>query len=320
MSIASKAIYPVLASPSEISNGNAYHIPFYMAEDESSFPVITFIQVQNESVINIKRPQDVAMSGGELVQTALTNLKAAAQVWVTQTFSDGGNYLILEGDHLVAEKILDQDFIQQAIQLLGTDTILVAIPHKGLLMATALASRNLFEVEVSSKLTDYRYAPLSDMLYEIQEGRIVRHHPVRIRKAAADSISMIEMEIPQGFKFTSAEIPLINGKYYLKVQVQSETDQTLIDGLQYVLLNLTHEHAHRKEFMGTIEIQTQAGSPEKTTALDKLIIQFFNRISSHPVLKKYATRSGGDLAVTFLHGSDFKAGNMHLKMNFQIKS
>jgi hypothetical protein len=319
MSIASKAIYPHLASPTETAQGNTYHIPFYMAEDESAFPVITFVQIQNESVTNIQKPQDVEMSGGELVQAALSNLKAAAQEWTEHSFPGGNPYLLLEGEHLIAEKILDQEFVKIASRRLGADTILLAIPHKGLIMAAGMESKREFEQVVSSTLTDYRYTPLSDMLYQIKDGRIEQHHRVILRKSADDSGPVMEMKIPEGFSFSSAEIPLINGKYYLKVQVQSETDQTLIDGLQYVLLNLTHEHAHRKEFMGAVEIQTHAGAPAKTPALDKMIIQFFNRVSEHPVLKKYANRSGGDLAITFLHGADFKAGNMHLKMNFQIK-
>jgi hypothetical protein len=308
-------IYPLLSLPATASAGVdvPFHIPFFSAETESDFPVITFVEWAEGAKTPITSPQEVNMTGGELVQAALRNIGQTLLSWQPEAAA-GMAVLVAKGHDFAAEKILDKGFIAQAAQQLGSAKICIAIPCRGVMLAATPDQRELLETAMTAYLLDFSRQPISEMIFLIEDGLITNFFRATPRRKGAEQAEA-PTDLPAGLSHTISEIPLLNDRYHLTVLLGAPDAETLMMGIQHIALSAFERHASRKDFLGQIDFQTIAGQPKASAELTTQLSDFFMR---HPALQGCARRFGDSMRMSFLHGADYQAGNFHLRQSFEI--
>ena len=307
------------------SNSNYYNIPLYSQTQDNQgfkFPLIGFgIEDQSNPEL-LESPEEVEMRGGELVRTALHNIRELALEW--KTIKEGNEQYLIANDHPYStEKILDKAFMNKASEVLGAPLLMVGIPCRGIILAADFVSSGLkkvMEAMIVQYYNDVSKTQVSDLLYLVKDGQIIDVEP--IRKVSGNEAAFertVTEELPAEFKSSVSEMKILNGDIYYKVMVGAKAENVLAEGCYKLIIQILHNHGLKKNFTGLIEMQAMNNELKKTGATERGINTFFDKLSNSTVLQQWANRYQKKVEISFLFGEDFRTGSFENKYVLTIK-
>ena len=137
----------------------------------------TFRFLSTAQIPGAASPQDRKL----IEQAALRNLRARKASWKAEQISLGRTHslhlAVCGDDFLAAERILDPDFMRLAHSLLRAEKLAVAVPRRGVLLATNARQPeeflSRFAAAVSAEFYSAHSAPISPVTFIVADGQIV---------------------------------------------------------------------------------------------------------------------------------------------------
>jgi hypothetical protein len=302
----------------------SFNIPLYMVDKkEIDFPVISFIQENNNIFSIIENLEDINLSGSELVRIAFKNLEETDLKWVTKKLS---NTPILSAEAACAsEKILDTAFLIEASDLLESECILVAIPKQGLILATPYIPSDAhldFSTYVASCYDDMTSIPLSDKLYIIEKGKIKGIIRVKILEnnpidASKDSVFV---KVKKDISIKIVKRADTSGYESFSITLGAEDFEDFANASYQIISDILNKNDHNPNFSGLIEFNILSEWLPKTNDFETTFSRFLERLKMQSNLATAANTLSKDIAITFIHLSDLQSGNTHLKKRLKIFS
>ena len=302
-------VFPSLTTLNQDAK-NRYHIDMFYDEDQlAQAPIITFITEQDQ---HIRDPEELGLSGGQLVKTAFGNL-AAIEVPLQDSGPNESRLLYADNKKHAAEKILDRTFLQTAAVELGATEIMVAIPVRdAILICNAQSSEGvaLLQQKLNTLFSDFSRSQLSRTIFRIQEGNIIGSET-----ASNDSpLPTLEEKYPEGYEQRVSKLRLFEETYNMKLLVAAPEVDTFLNGVFVSLVMVIQEHAGKKHFNGTIEIHAEAKKPLKNETAIAAVKDFFGNLPSNPFVKAALRKGQQKVKISFLFGEDFQKGDVHKKI------
>jgi hypothetical protein len=219
---------------------------------------------------------DLNTTAEALEAQALANLRARPVSWqpldVNVPNATELRMLLAMDDFLVAERIADRDFMQQAHGTLNAPALLVGIPRRGMLMVTRADQNatmvNAFGALVAGQFSEAETAPISPMLFAMQDGNIVGVVEA-VATAMAASGGATDGGEDAGQETEAPAAPYIsalvtrneNGTEDVHLMAGGTDGERLASAIEGAFTGLLQEHASRKEFSGHIAIVILAMTP-----------------------------------------------------------
>jgi hypothetical protein len=318
-------IFPILENL-QLQRKEVFNIPLYQSDKAiKDMPIIAFAEV-NESNRNtiIENTEDVSLSGGELVREAFKNLKAFDIQWREKNLNHSQHILCAEAEW-AAEKILDQAFLIQAIHLLQSKQILVAIPKRGVIMAAPLTYS---ELDTSFCNHAYRYfddmggIPLFEKLFIVENGQIIGLSNLKpvIEKQDDEVVGTIEVLVKKEIASKVTKMVYINGFESYSVSLGAHDYDDFTNAAYQIIVDILTMNRHNPNFNGLIEFSVLSEWLPKNREFDNILVLFFDRLKMQPQMAKFANAMRKDIDITFIHLSDLQTGNSHLKYRLKIHS
>ncbi|TPN86899.1 DUF1444 family protein [Aquimarina algicola] len=167
----------------------------YLFESEIS-PIVAYGKDRGRMVMyeSATDENDFNLKFPKLKEEALSNLKSI-DVHYQITDAEGTKILFAEGNEYASEKILDKDFMMKIASELNSQSLMVGIPFKGLLIAIDANSpmRLKLPVIVKQYFDNPQQDKISDKVFMVQNGEIVAIGGEKIPKTNdSDSFSFSE--------------------------------------------------------------------------------------------------------------------------------
>jgi hypothetical protein len=320
-----RIIFPILENL-QLQRKEVFNIPLYQSDKETKdIPIIAFAEI-NESNRNtiIENTADVSLSGGELVRVAFKNLKELGIQWQQKNLNHTQHILFAETDW-AAEKILDQAFLIQAIHLLQSKQILVAIPKRGVIMAAPLTHSELdvvFCTHAYKCFDEMSGIPLFEKLFIIENGLIVGLSNIKpmIEKRNDDVVGTIEVLVKKEIASKVTKMVYINGFESYSVSLGAHDYDDFTNAAYQIILDILTINKLNPNFNGLIEFSVLSEWLPKNREFDTILVSFFDRLKMQPQMAKFANIMRKDIDITFIHLSDLQIGNSHLKYRLKIHS
>jgi len=308
--------------PKDSKPVGVYHLPFFAAETKDStikFPLIGFRLESHFNTGLLSSLEEVDMKGSDLVRVAFSNLKELNIKWSKVEYE---GIKFLKAKHAYAsEKILDKEFIAEAAKLLGTSSLNISIPSRGIILAIGSeiykTQSSFFNQQVWNFFTDASKESVSDLIYKVEDGQVVNYFCIP-KKNRLDEVS--KKEFPLDFYHQKATIKLINGDAYVKSLVGASEIETLLEGCFQLILKTLIENENNNEFTGLIEFQTIPSKIIKTRNHVAALNTFLEKLPQSDILQKWSNRNNKALEVSFIFGEDFKLGAMERKQSITLST
>jgi hypothetical protein len=290
-----------------------YHLNMIFSEDEdTSIPIITFTDADKKIV----HPESLGISGSETVKSAFKNLEEVEIKW-DQPFSDSNQILEVADSPFASEKILDKKFLKELAESIQTAVLLVAIPVENSLLICPSEEGSLkdkFIQKVNDYYNDFSRNQQTRIIFKIKDGAIIDNFlPPNTKSDKPDKVKK-----PEGYQSEILTTRFIGGGFSIKVLVSCAEFETMIKGLFVDLLFILKQYGPDTEFTGTVEFQSESDKPKKSANSEKEIFDFFQKIKENPSLMDLKRKSGKEIKLAFLFGTDFQKGDIHLKIKTNL--
>jgi hypothetical protein len=215
--------------------------------------------------IQTKRLPELQTTAADLEARALVNLCARPVKWQSTELDVDGQklrMLVCMDDFFAAEHVLDTAFMQQAQQMLNARGLVVGVPRRGVLMATAAGQDNkllvAFGAGVAGQYSRAQSALISPAVFAMTDGVI----DGIVESVAQRIVPDGEPKGPPKDEADDEAAPVVNA---IVTRNQQGTEDVVLlaggpDGLKLAkaidnaFLALLNEHMARKEFSGHIQV------------------------------------------------------------------
>jgi hypothetical protein len=319
-----KNIYPILEHI-QWQKKDSFNIPLYRVEKMGvEFPLISFVQGDNNGYRIIESTEEIGLTGGELVRASFQNLAKFEVQWVSQKINEATPILYAQATW-AAEKILDTAFLIQASQLLGTTRLLVAIPMRGLILATPYTPSDThmaFRTYVSDCYENMSGLPLSDNLYIIENGKIKGLSMVKPLKPTLehDHNGSVFVKVKKDISIKILKRADAQGLESYAITLGAEDFDDFANASYQIIIDILNKNEDNPNFNGLLEFSILTSWLPQSADFENTLSNFMERLKMQSKLTAAANTLRKDIAITFVRLSDTESGKPHIKHKLKIFS
>ena len=221
----------------------------------------------------------------------LENLEVPFQVEEMQDFK-----IAMAQHEYAAEKILDKNYMKKIASALGSNSIVVGIPMKGLLVAVAKGKgeANLYGAIVQQYQNAQTY-PISNSMYYVVGGEIEMMGRNNQSAAVKDENGLLEVSGKNDNR----------GKIGFVAKVGNKSEDELANQIQTAFQNIIlHGMKDSKNFNGKIDFHISPKFNQLTPSLEERIKRMAKNISERGAVQIMGGLSGEEFKVRFFYGEN----------------
>jgi hypothetical protein len=318
-----KNIYPILKHI-QTQKEEYFSIPLYRVEKQGiEFPCISFAQERENRYQIIENLEDINLSGSELVRLSFKNLEKVAIQWLPQNLND--TPILYAQSTWASEKILDTAFLVQASHLLESSKILIAIPMRGLILATPYSpfdTHATFRTYVTDCYENMCGLPLSDNLYIIENGKIKGLSMVKPLKPSTENLpnDSVFVKVKKDISIKILKRADAQGFESYTITLGAEDFDDFANASYQIIIDILHKNEHNPNFNGLLEFSILTSWLPQSADFENTLSNFMERLKMQSKLTAAANTLRKDIAVTFVRLSDTESGKPHFKHKLKIFS
>jgi hypothetical protein len=317
-----KNIYPILKH-NQTQKEEYFSIPLYSVEKKGiEFPCISFAQEEENHYQIIENLEDINLSGSELVRLSFKNLEKVDVQWLPQNLND--TPILYAQSTWASEKILDTAFLAQASHLLESSKILVAIPMRGLILATPYYTPSIthttFRTYVSDCYENMCGLPLSDNLYIVENGKIKGLNmmkPLATENLPNDSVFV---KVKKDISIKILKRADAQGFESYNITLGAEDFDDFANASYQIIIDILNKNEHNPNFNGLLEFNILTSWLPQSADFENTLSSFMERLKMQSKLTAAANTLRKDIAITFVRLSDSESGKPHFKHKLKIFS
>ena len=282
-------ILPILKNNDQYQtyNQHKFFIEYLFPSDQANSPIVVYGEDKGNRIEY--SPSKSKEDDVKIKETAINNLK---QIKVPfEIVKVEGNDLLYAQHEYAAEKILDKEFLIKISKALGNSSILVGIPIKGFLAATAKGKgENNFLGSITNMYDNPQTYPIFRHIFFVQNGEIeMMAVPKNSKKANTYSLNGEFDE---------------NNKIKFKVDIVKDSEDGIANQIQEAYQSILAKIPENpKKFNGKIDFHLSE-SIELTKSLEERIIKIANNISERGAVQIIGALIGNEFKIKFYYGNN----------------
>jgi hypothetical protein len=322
MMLINDKILPILENTQFCNDAN-FNVPlFATAMVNAAFPAISFaLNSDYGTPVLVEDTDDVGLTGSGLVRESFKNLTEIPIKWQVQMLHN--RPIIVAEEAWASEKILDKAFLLQASFLLESEEILVAIPKRGMILATSAKQMDAvldFGLYASECFEDMSSYPLSNTLFLIEKGKITGtlsiNSPKKPVSGAAKNAVVIKVRNDISTRIVKKSNSQGTESYIVTLGAQDFRD--FVNAAYQIIVNILSTNVDNPNFNGLIEFNILSEWLPQSADFDSTLTQFLERMRRQTTLSDAAYELRKDIAITFAHLSDSKLEKPQPKRRLKI--
>jgi hypothetical protein len=315
-------ILPILENVQFLNRLN-FHFPlFATALRNMDFPAISFVLNSDyDAPLFVEDTDDVGLTGSGLVRESFKNLSELPIKWQVQMLNN--RPIIAAEEAWASEKIVDKAFLNQASYLLESEEILVAIPKRGMIVATSAKQMEAvvdFGRYVSECYEDMSSYPLSNALFMIEKGKIngVMSLKPRQEPSLKNAKNAVVIKVKNNISTRILKKSDNQGVESYVVTLGTQDFRDFVNAAYQIIINILNTNAHNPNFNGLIEFNILSEWLPKSADFENTLTHFLERLKRQSTLTEAAYVLQKDIAITFAHLSDLEREKPPAKRRLKI--
>jgi len=279
-----------------------FFVEYLFAPDPTNSPIVVYGKDRGNLIEY--SPSKSKEEDMKIKETAINNLKQI-EVPFEMVKVDGNDLLYAQHEY-ASEKILDKEFLIKISEVLGSSSILIGIPIKGFLAATAKGKgENNFLGSIINMYDNPQTYPIFRHIFFVQNGEIeMMAVPKNSKKANTYSING---------EFDK------NNKIKFKVDIVNDTEDGIANQIQEAYQSILAKIPENpKKYNGKIDFHLSENI-ELTKSLENRIVKMANNISERGAVQIIGALIGEEFKIKFYYGNNKLISETIEKKPVQLK-